>query len=163
MNEKRTLILGLGNLLLTDEGIGIHVVRRLQRMLLPPAVEVLDGGTGGFELLTHCRGKKKIVIVDAVQIAAEPGAVFCFTTEEALQQPPPAFSAHEGGVYELLHFLQTLRPPPEVIIYGIVPEDTQRMSMALSATLARELDEIVALIVAEVDDASVPVSHAQDA
>lgn len=163
MNEKRTLILGLGNLLLSDEGIGVHVVRRLQRMLLPPAVEVLDGGTGGFELLTHCRGKKKIVIVDAVQIAAEPGSIFRFTTAEVLEQPRPAFSVHEGGVYELLHFLQTLRPQPEVIIYGIVPEDTQRMSMALSATLAHKLDEIVALIVAEVDDASVPVSHAQDA
>ncbi len=151
MKEKNILILGLGNLLLGDEGVGVHVVRRLQRMPLPPEVEVIDGGTGGFELLALCRGRKKIIIVDAMQIDAEPGAVFRFAPEELAKASRPVFSAHEGGVYELLHSMQMLAPPPEVIIYGIAPAETQRMSMALSATLARELDEIVALIVAEVE------------
>lgn len=151
MSEKCILILGLGNLLLGDEGVGVHLARRLQSRPLPPEVEVIDGGTGGFELFMHCRDRKKIIIVDAAQIAAEAGAVFCFSAEEALQQPRPAFSAHEGGVYELLHFLQILRPQPEVIIYGVVPEDTQRMSLELSATLARKLDEIAALVVAEAE------------
>lgn len=152
-SEKSILILGLGNLLLGDEGVGIHVVRRLQHMPLPPEVEVIDGGTGGFELLAHCRGRKKAIIIDAVNIAAEPGAVFRFAPEELPEPSHQTFSAHEGGVHELLHFCKTLVPPPEMIIYGIVPLETQRLSMQLSEPLARKLDEIAALIAAEVAQA----------
>jgi hydrogenase maturation protease len=151
MRAKRILLLGLGNLLLGDEGIGIHVVRQLQGVPLPPEVEVIDGGTGGFDLLAHCRGKRKIIIVDAMNIAAEPGSVFRFTPEDLPETWRPAFSAHESGVYELLHFCKALVPPPEVTIYGVAPQETQRMSMQLSEMLARRLDEIVALIAAEVE------------
>jgi hydrogenase maturation protease len=150
MRAKRILVLGLGNLLLGDEGIGIHVVRQLQSMPLPPEVEVIDGGTGGFELLVHCRGKRKIIIVDAIKITAEPGAVFRFAPEEVSEPWRPAFSAHESGVYELLHFCKALVPPPEVTIYGVAPQETQRMSMQLSEMLAHKLDAIVARIAAEV-------------
>lgn len=146
MLAKHTLLLGLGNVLLGDEGVGVHVVRRLQSMPLPPEVEALDGGTSGFELLSHCRGRKKIFIIDAVKLEAEPGAMFRFAPEDLTQPRAPAFSAHEGGVHELLHFCKTLAPRPEVIIYGVVPEETQRMSLELSAPLARRLEEIAARI-----------------
>jgi hydrogenase maturation protease len=150
MRAKSILILGIGNLLLGDEGVGIHVVRQLQRMPLPPEVEVIDGGTGGFELLAHCRGREKVIIVDAIDITAQPGAVFRFAPEELPETWRPAFSAHEGGLHELLHFCKTLVPPPQVIIYGVAPQETQRMGTQLSETLVHKLDEIVALIAAEV-------------
>jgi hydrogenase maturation protease len=124
-------------------------------MPLPPEVEVIDGGTGGFELLAHCRGKRKIIIVDAMNIAAEPGSVFRFTPEDLPETWRPAFSAHEGGVHELLHFCKTFVPPPEVIIYGIVPQETQRMSTQLSEALSRKLNQIAALIVVEVERTAV--------
>lgn len=150
MTEKSILILGVGNLLLGDEGIGIHVAQRLQQMELPPDVDVIDGGTGGFELIEHCRGRKKIIIVDAIKVAAEPAAVFRLTPEAVSKQQGQAYSAHEGGVHELLHFCKMLVPPPEMLIFGVAPLETQRMSTQLSEPLARKLHEIVALIVDEV-------------
>jgi hydrogenase maturation protease len=163
MSDKSIIILGVGNLLLGDEGVGIHVVRQLQSMPLPPEVEVIDGGTGGFELLAHCRGKKKVIIVDAMNIAAEPGAVFRFAPEELPEQCRPAFSAHEGGLHELLHFCKTLVPPPEVLIYGVAPQETQRMSTQLSEMLAHRLDEIVALLAAEMERAVASDKQAKSA
>ncbi|MDZ7344258.1 MAG: hydrogenase maturation protease [candidate division KSB1 bacterium] len=162
MRAKSILILGVGNLLLGDEGVGIHVVRQLRRLPLPPEVEVIDGGTGGFELLAHCRGRKKVAIIDAVKVAAEPGAVFRFAPEEVSEQPRPVLSAHEGGVHDLLHFCKTLVPPPEVIIYGIVPEETQRLSMQLSEMLARKLDEIVAFLIAEMKRVVASEKHTKE-
>jgi hydrogenase maturation protease len=152
--EKSVLILGIGNLLLADEGVGIHIAQRLQKIVLPPEVEVIDGGTGGFELIAHCRGKKKIIIVDAMQVDAEPGSVFRFAPEEAAAQWPPLTSAHAGGIYELLRFCQTLVPAPEVVIYGVVPKETQRMSTQLSEIVQRQVQAIVAKIITEVNQST---------
>lgn len=150
MIEKSVLILGVGNLLLADEGIGVHVAQRLQQMSLPPWVEVVDGGVGGFELIAHCSNRKKIILVDAVKTDAAPGTVLRFRAEEVPPTWPAAFSAHQFGLQEFLHFCQELVPAPEVIVYGVVPKATNRMSTHLSRTLQRRLTKLVALIVAEV-------------
>jgi len=163
MNEKSILILGVGNLLLADEGIGVHIAQRLQKMALPPEVEVVDGGAGGFELIAHCRGRKKIIIVDAVHADAEPGSVFRFKPDAVAMRSRASFSAHQTGLQEFLHFCKTLTPPPEVIIYGVAPQETQRMSTQLSEMLARKLDEIVALIAVEVERAVASEKHAKSA
>jgi hydrogenase maturation protease len=151
MDEKSILILGVGNLLLADEGVGIHVAQQLQKMALPPEVEVIDGGTGGFALLSNFHGKTKVIIIDAVIAAAEPGSVFRFALDDIGLQTPVSFSSHQTGLHELLHFCKTLVPPPEVIIYGVVPQETQRLSMQLSPIVQQRLGEIVAKIVAEVN------------
>lgn len=143
------LILGVGNLLLSDEGVGVHVAQQLQKMPIPPEVEVIDGGTGGFELIEHFRGKKKVIIVDALHADAEPGAVIRLTREDIALEGPPPFSAHQRGLQELLHFCQELEPPPEVIIYGIVPKQTQRMGVRLSKTVKRRLPEIISMVIDE--------------
>src|SRR3990172_2748322 len=75
-DQKNILILGLGNLLLSDEGVGAHIVNQLQKMTLPGNVEAIDGGTGGFEFLNHFYGKKKVIIVDAMRGNVEPGTIF---------------------------------------------------------------------------------------
>jgi hydrogenase maturation protease len=150
MSEKSLLILGVGNLLLGDEGAGIHAVQRLQQMNLPPEVEVIDGGTGGFELIDFCRGRKKIIIIDAMHADAEPGDVFRFSLEEAELQWPPSYSAHQTGLRELLHFCKELDPQPEVIIYGIVPEKTNTMTNVLSKTVSEGRTRLVGELSAEV-------------
>ncbi len=151
LTEKSILVLGVGNLLLSDEGVGIHVAQRLQRMTLSPEVEVSDGGTGGFDLIAYGRGKKKIIIVDAVSADAEPGTVLRFKPDEVAFEGYLPFSSHQTGLQELLHFCTMLDPPPEVIIYGVVAQETQRMSMQLSKMVKRRLGEIVAKIIEELN------------
>jgi hydrogenase maturation protease len=146
---KSVLILGLGNLLLGDEGVGIHLVRQLQRMPLPPEVEVIDGGTGGFELLAHCCGKQKVIIIDAVKADARPGTMLRFTPEEAALQWPLPYSAHQAGVAELLYEAKAFMPSLEIIVYGVVPKETATMSTQLSRLVRRQLSKLAAMIVAE--------------
>lgn len=149
--EKPVLVLGVGNILLADEGVGVHVVRQLQEMPLPAGVEVLDGGTGGFELIEHLRGRKKVIIIDAVQADAPPGTVLRFHPEDAALQWRPPFSAHQTGLHELLHFCRQLVPPPEVSILGVVPQETQRASTQLSPMIQDRVPAIIAAVINEAE------------
>ncbi len=151
MNEKQVLILGVGNILLSDEGVGVHVVQRLKQMDLPPCIEVVDGGTGGFELIDHVRGKTKVIIVDCMMLDADPGAVFRLTPDELFLRSDSPFSAHQGGIRELLYHITTLPQPPEVVVYGIVPLDRERPSMRLSEPVACRVSDIINAVLAEVE------------
>ena len=126
--KENILVLGVGNLLLSDEGVGIHVVQRLQEMSLPSGVEVIDGGTGGFELISHFSGKKKVIIVDAVRGDDEPGTILRFTADDLSIAWRPTFSAHQTGVEGLLHFSKELTSPPQIVFIGIIPKETRRLS-----------------------------------
>jgi hydrogenase maturation protease len=137
-----TLILGVGNVLLKDEGVGVHVARRLQSMPLPSTVEVIDGGTGGYELITFCSGRERIVFVDCAMADGPPGTVFCSTPEELKLKWAPAFSAHQSGLLELLHHVSALQPHPQILIVGVVPENNRSPGMELSPTLSALLDRI---------------------
>lgn len=151
MSEKSVLVLGVGNLLLGDEGVGVHVAQRLQKMALPPEVEVIDGGVGGFELIQHFQGREKVIIIDAVSTDAAPGTLLRFRANDVNLPTQPSFSAHQSGLPELLSFCQKLPPPPEVVIYGVAPAEIRQMSMRLSPTLEQRLDAIIAKILKEIE------------
>ena len=78
----RIVIIGVGNLLLKDEGLGIHVVRELREKALPPGVEVIDGGVAGIGLLDLFQGARKLVLIDAADMNLAPGTVVRFTPED---------------------------------------------------------------------------------
>jgi hydrogenase maturation protease len=151
MAKRTILVLGVGNLLLSDEGVGIHVVRQLQNMSLDPDVEVVDGGTGAFELIEHFRGRRKVIIVDAVKGDAKPGTLLRFTPEEAALQWHPPFTAHQFSLRELLYFAQELTPRLEVILFGVVPEDTKFFSMQLSRSVKSRIPKIISSLLDEIN------------
>jgi hydrogenase maturation protease len=97
----RTLILGVGNLLMGDEGIGIHVVRRLGEKLRDPDAEIVDGGTGGLHLLEYFLDHDRVILVDAVMDGGPPGRV-------SVSKPvygrdyPPTLVAHDIGLKDVL-------------------------------------------------------------
>jgi hydrogenase maturation protease len=143
------VILGLGNLLLADEGVGVHVAHLLQQRELPSDVEVIDGGTGGFELIAHVRGKARVIIVDCVKLDATPGSVARLTLEDLALEQPSRFSVHDGGVRELLRHIRALSPAPDVVIIGVVPSDTDRAGLSLSPAVESALPRIVSAVVDE--------------
>ena len=147
---KETLILGVGNVLLADDGVGVHIVRKLQHMDLPEYVEVIDGGTQGFELINYFQGKKKIIILDALKTDAKPGSVYRFTPEDIILKRHESFSAHQSGLNELLYFARELIPRPEIIIYGIAAEDYLRFGMDLSPAVENQLERIIDNVIAEI-------------
>lgn len=140
---ESTLVLGLGNLLLSDEGVGIHVARRLKSLPLPPHIEVLDGGTGGYELLGHLAGRSRVIIVDCISTDAPPGTMIRATANDLDLRWPEAWSAHHGGLRELLYGIGTLSPPPEIIVLGVVPDTIDEPRIGLSPALHSKFDAIV--------------------
>jgi hydrogenase maturation protease len=120
---KHVLILGLGNLLLGDEGVGVRVAEELKGLELPDGVAVVEGGTGGLGLIGLMEGYQKVIIVDAADMGHPPGRVVRFTPLEAqLKTAEAPLSLHQVGLGEVLALAQALEvAPAELVIIGIQP------------------------------------------
>lgn len=115
-------ILALGNLLRRDEGVGIHVLNRL-REELPFAVEILDGGTSGLELLGFFESKRHIIILDAVDAGVAPGEVVEWKREEIPVYATGKLSLHQMSFAEVLYWAQfTGGIPEEIVVIGVQPD-----------------------------------------
>lgn len=142
-------IVGVGNVLMGDEGIGVEIARRLQMMTLPDDVEVIDGGTLGLELAVHLRGKDTIMILDAIALEAEPGSVFRFEIQRGDCFSSVRRSSHDGGLEELFKYLLTLSPTPTITMFGICPAEIGRMRTGISSVLEKNVNHIISRILEE--------------
>ena len=155
-----TLILGVGNILLRDEGIGVRVVEAMEQMGLPPGVELLDGATAGLDLLDVLADRRRVIVVDAVEGDARPGTVLRLTPEDRVPRAGQRISLHEIGVLETLTVAKQLGiAPQEVIIFGVRPHDVS-CGLDLSPEIGRLVPKIIELVLATVEnDASADVSR----
>jgi hydrogenase maturation protease len=119
------LILGLGNLLLSDEGVGVHVVKALSRRFqVPEGVEILDGGTSGMDLLDTISGREHLIVCDAIRSEERPGSVRRIDGEAIAAFFATRISPHQLGLSEVLANLELLgERPKHVTIIGVVPAD----------------------------------------
>ncbi|MEN8614665.1 hydrogenase maturation protease [Dehalogenimonas sp. THU2] len=137
------LVLGVGNILLSDEAAGIRVIEALQKLPLPEGVEVVDGATRAMELMDIIRGRKKVIIVDAVAAESEPGAVFRFGPGQLAEIKQMSISVHDIGVHEAIFFLRmTDELPEDIVFYGIQPG-----SLALHEGLTPEVNAAVKKVI----------------
>jgi hydrogenase maturation protease len=149
---KQTLVLGLGNLLLRDEGIGVRVVERLQECYeFPDSVWVMDGGTQGLDLLPYVEDADHLLVVDALDLGAEPGTLGRLEGEEI-----PAFldikiSPHQMGLADLLAAAR-LRGllPQELVLWGVQPGVIE-VGLELSPPIAAQVDTLVSNVLTELD------------
>ena len=147
-NRVKILVLGLSNVLMADEGIGVHVVRALEKHTLPAGVECLDGGTGGFILLEPMQNADRVILIDAAADGNSPGTV-TRTTPRFSHDYPPTLTAHDIGIKDLLDAFYIQGGGPEVVLYAITIDPHQPISMSLSAESAKAADVAVARILAE--------------
>jgi hydrogenase maturation protease len=144
----RIVVIGVGNLLLKDEGVGIHAVKSLQEIDLPPGIRLIDGGTSP-DLIAFTRAGDKLIIVDAAKAGGEPGAIYRFRPEDLADEKGILTSAHELGVSENLRLMSlTGNEPGETVIIGIEPKEID-WGTELSAVLQQKLPEIVRVILKE--------------
>ncbi|MFZ5640774.1 MAG: HyaD/HybD family hydrogenase maturation endopeptidase [Bacillota bacterium] len=149
--NPRVLVLGVGNDLLTDEGIGVHVARRLANEPLPPDVTVYDGGVGGIDLLEVIQGCDRLIIVDAVNAQAEPGTVFRFRPDEVeciLREHKT--SLHQVDLFDTIKIARFLGSCPEIVVIGIQPKEID-WGLALTPELTVILPGILALVRDEIE------------
>jgi hydrogenase maturation protease len=130
--QNKTLILGLGNVLMGDEGIGVYVVRTLEKRSLPKDVECLDGGTGGFTLLEPLQDANRIIIVDAANDGYPEGTV-TRTTPRFARDYPPTLTAHDVGMKDLLDVFYIQGGHHEIVLYAITIDPKQPIRMSLSS------------------------------
>ncbi|HEY2471891.1 MAG TPA: hydrogenase maturation protease [Terracidiphilus sp.] len=151
-DAKNTLVLGLGNVIMGDEGIGVHVVRTLEKQTFPDYIECLDGGTGGFILLEPLQTADHIILIDATDDGNPPGTV-TRTTPRFSKDYPPTLTAHDIGVKDLLDAFYMQNGEREVILYAISIDPKQPISLELSQPCAKARDEAVQRIAAELNGA----------
>jgi hydrogenase maturation protease len=144
----RIVIIGVGNLLLMDEGIGIHAVKALQEIDLPPDIKLIDGGTSP-DLIAYTRAGDKIIIIDAARAGGEPGAIYCFKPEDLAEGKRSLTSAHEMGVVENLNLMRLSgNAPREIVIIGIEPGKIE-FGTELSSELEKRLPKIIEIVLKE--------------
>jgi hydrogenase maturation protease len=132
------LILGIGNLLMGDEGVGVHAVRALEREALPPGVDLLDGGTGGFHLLELFDEHRHMILIDATLDDAEPGTVRVLHPKFA-KDFPRSLSAHDIGLRDLVESATLLGPLPTIDLVTISIAKIQPMSIEMTPEVKESL------------------------
>jgi len=128
---KSTVILGIGNLLMGDEGIGIHVVRYLQEQNLMPDIDIVDGGTGGFHLLEYFQKYDRVILVDATIDGQPPGTVTLLKPRYSSDYPP-TLTAHDIGLKDLLDALYLMEKQPEIVLFTISIPQLDKVTLELT-------------------------------
>jgi hydrogenase maturation protease len=149
VNRPQVLVLGIGNTLLRDEGVGVRVIEALCEYLLPDTIELVDGGTAGADLLDIISDRRKVIVVDAMDADLEPGSVLRLTLDDLVAGQTPAISLHEIGLLETFAMARHLgSAPQEVVIIGVKPKEIHP-SDELSPELAACVPAIVKQVIAE--------------
>lgn len=149
ISPQKIIILGVGNLLLSDEGVGVHVANELMKMELPTEVSVVEGGTDGFRLLNVITEADQLIVIDAVKGGAEPGSIYRFDIDQ-VKNCPSGFktSVHQIGILEVIDLSGLIRKTPRTTVIGIEPKSLE-MSMELSPEVKSKIPRIIELIFEE--------------
>jgi len=146
----KVVVIGLGNVLLQDEGVGVRVVQELRRRYgTPPGVEFVDGGTSAMDLLEYMARRDLVILVDAVRAGGEPSSVLRFGGEDIGALFRQRVSPHQLGIAEVLATLKILGEAPEsVVLLGIEPKSVSP-GLGLTPELRTAVDSAVAQVVTE--------------
>ncbi len=141
------VVLGVGNLLLKDEGVGVKVVQKLQEEEVPSHVELVDGATLGLNLLPLFEEAEKVIIVDCVKGGESPGTVYKFGLDEVKKKDKGVrLSLHDIDLTDVMNLVKTLKKnPPQVVILGIEPKEIDwgmELSPEVEKAIPKVLEEI---------------------
>lgn len=155
--EKIT-VLGVGNILMQDEGFGVRVVERLLAgYSFPGNVEVLDGGTLGMELLRFLVGTDKLILVDAINGHLPPGSFYHFNHDEVKAYFKDKVSMHELGIQDVLAVLEVLeKPARDIKILGVQPLALD-IGLELTPLVAETVDHVVGAVLGVLEEWQVEV------
>ncbi len=146
-----TLVLGLGNLVHSDDGVGIHAIGLLQKdSRVPRGVVLMDGGTQGLSLIPHISGFPRLLVIDAVDVGEKPGTLVRLEGD-ALQTLPGKPSVHQLGFADLMIAMKLLdEAPAEVVVIGVQPQSTE-WSAELTPPVRESLDELLKVVLAQLE------------
>lgn len=132
----------MGNLLYKDEGVGVHVIKEMQKTELPPHIELLDIGTFTMDLLSYLEGVKKLIVIDALKAGSEPGTVYKCKPEDLMPKDQQPISLHEIGLLESLNMAKKMGFEIETVILGVEPKLFE-WGMELSEEVKASIPKII--------------------
>jgi hydrogenase maturation protease len=153
-DDNRILVLGVGNILYTDEGVGVRCVEWLQeRYEFPEHVQLVDGGTLGMRLMDFIMNTDYLIVVDAVLGGDEPGSIYRFTGDDLRKSIAFKDSLHQTDLVDTLIYCELLGNRPEAVIIGIEPTDYETMATEVSETSAKRLPLMAGQVLKEIEQA----------
>ncbi len=154
------LILGIGNSLMNDDAVGVTAIEQLkERYAFPAGVTVVDGGTLGLDLLPMLEGVRKLLIIDAIDMGAAPGALFRIQGEEVPRAFASKLSVHQMGVQDLLAVAELQgHVPEELVVWGVQPGSIE-MEMRLTPEVASAMVALLDGVVGELTDWGVELTN----
>ena len=146
-------ILGIGNLLMGDEGVGIHVIQTLEESYtFAPKINLIDGGTTGLDLIPYFEDCKKMILVDAVDFQKEPGYIGTLFNEEIHYRFNTKLSLHHAGLADVLSVIKLIDiPSPDMMLIGVQPQIVE-IGIDLSNTIADKMGQVLATIIKKLDE-----------
>lgn len=150
-SKKETIVvLGVGNILLKDEGAGVRVIQKLdEEYEFPEHVEVVDGGVLGLSLITVIERADYLIVVDAVKLGGRPGDLFRVPWEDIPDRTRYKDSLHQVDFVETMSVLPLIAEVPRTVILGIEPEDINSWSLELSPSVAARIPELCRMVLDE--------------
>ena len=154
------IVIGVGNLLFKDEGIGIYTAKYLQENFsFDDSLEIIEGGTLGFKLMTYFQEYDNVIILDTVSIEDRAGEIYRLPSDVLLGLGQYRKTAHEVEIVEMLEICSVLDKHAEVTILGIIPEDIVSVEIGLTQTIEDKFDEYLAQALKEIEAAGCKIER----
>ena len=152
MDEKHVMVLGVGNILFTDEGLGIRVIEKLtDRYEFPENVSIQDGGVLGINLLGVISEADYLIVVDAIKNGGTPGTLYRLEGDEIPKRILAKNSLHQVDLLEALTLCQILDKVPETVILGIEPKDIKTTGIELTIPIQERIESLIDMVLRELD------------
>ncbi len=143
--KENILVLGIGNILLQDEGIGVHAIQEMERMEWPEYIHLLDGGTGGFHILSLLQEYNTIIMLDASLDKSPIGTVNLIEPKFS-KDFPKALSSHDIGLKDLIDSAILLDSLPKIYLITITISPDQDIGMELSSKIQNSIPQIISQV-----------------
>lgn len=156
--QSKILILGIGNILLKDEGVGIKIVEELKKIKLPKNVEVQDGATLGLSLLNFLGNYDKVIVVDAVKGGKEPGTIYKFDLYEFIDNVDCPFSLSSMHDFDFIYVIKKIgrefyKLPEKMLVIGVEPEKVE-VGLELTEKIRNTIPKVIEVVLEEIDELS---------
>ena len=139
---KKILILGIGNILMGDEGVGVHTIKALEQNSFFEKIDLLDGGTGGFHLMAYFQEYQNIIMIDATMDKKQAGTVSVIEPKFA-SDFPKSLSAHDIGLKDMIESITILGKLPKIYLITVTIVSIQSMQMELSTDVKNAIPKVI--------------------
>ena len=146
---RKVLILGVGNLLLQDDGFGVHIINALKNTVLPENVTLLEAGTVSHQLIPMLHESDRLIVIDVVEAGDTPGSLFRVSPDDMRFTTEQRVSLHQISLIDVLHMAELTGSKPQTVIIGVQPKDTTTWSLELSDELKAVIPRVKELIFEE--------------